>query len=73
MYGVGLLHDADRLQFPNVNYPPSVDDPPGFSIRYIWCAYADGPAGQINTMSKKRITPYRPIIAAPPGTYSCIR
>lgn len=56
-----------------MNYPPSVDDPPGFSIRYIWCAYADGPAGQINTMSKKRITPYRPIIAAPPGTYSCIR
>ncbi|KAI7887091.1 hypothetical protein K492DRAFT_139681 [Lichtheimia hyalospora FSU 10163] len=54
------------LKFPNVNYPPSVDDPPGFSIRYIWCAHADGPAGQINTMSKKCFTPYRPIIAAPP-------
>ncbi|KAF7721344.1 hypothetical protein EC973_004844 [Apophysomyces ossiformis] len=54
------------LKFPNVNYPPSVEDPPGFSIRYVWTAQIDGPGLQSGMRSKEYVTPYRPIIVATP-------
>ncbi|CAO3649124.1 unnamed protein product [Cunninghamella blakesleeana] len=52
------------LKFPNVNYPPSMEEPPGFGIRYIWSVHVDGPGLQSGLKSKEYITPYRPIIVA---------
>ncbi|KAI8979985.1 hypothetical protein BDB01DRAFT_251189 [Pilobolus umbonatus] len=52
------------LKFPNVNYPPSMEEPAGFSIRYIWSAQADGPGLQSGLKSREFITPYRPIIVS---------
>ncbi|KAI8390164.1 hypothetical protein BD560DRAFT_319674 [Blakeslea trispora] len=52
------------LKFPNVNYPPSTEEPAGFSVRYIWTAQVDGPALQSGLKSKEYITPYRPIIVS---------
>ncbi|RCH96192.1 hypothetical protein CU097_014659, partial [Rhizopus azygosporus] len=54
------------LKFPNVNFPPSSDDPPGFSIHYIWSAHLDGAASNPGIRSKDYVIPYRPIISAPP-------
>ncbi|KAG1442534.1 hypothetical protein G6F56_011024 [Rhizopus delemar] len=54
------------LKLPNVNFPPSTDDPVGFSIRYIWSSHLDGPAFNPGLRSKDYIIPYRPIISAPP-------
>ncbi|CAO3612809.1 unnamed protein product [Mucor hiemalis] len=54
------------LKFPNVNFPPSTDDPVGFSIHYIWSAHVDGPSFNPGLRSKEYIMPYRPIICAPP-------
>ncbi|KAI8991213.1 hypothetical protein BDF20DRAFT_843354 [Mycotypha africana] len=54
------------LKFPNVNFPPSIDDPVGFSIHYIWSAHIDGPGFYPGVRSKEYIMPYRPIICAPP-------
>ncbi|KAI8639013.1 hypothetical protein BD408DRAFT_350762 [Parasitella parasitica] len=54
------------LKFPNVNFPPSTDDPAGFSIRYIWSAHLDAPAFNPGIRSKEYIIPYRPIVCAPP-------
>ncbi|EPB88360.1 hypothetical protein HMPREF1544_04826 [Mucor circinelloides 1006PhL] len=56
------------LKFPNVNFPPSIDDPTGFSIRYIWTAYMDGPANHPGIRSKELVTPYRPLLVAPAET-----
>ncbi|KAI8090678.1 hypothetical protein BDF21DRAFT_411805 [Thamnidium elegans] len=61
------------LKFPNVNFPPSSDDPVGFYIHYIWSAHVDGPSFNPGIRSKEYIMPYRPIICAPPNkewTYS---
>ncbi|KAI8394119.1 uncharacterized protein BYT42DRAFT_609862 [Radiomyces spectabilis] len=55
------------LKFPNVNFPPSVDDLPGFWVRYIWTAYLDAPMHHPSHRSKDYVIPYRPIICAPPG------
>jgi hypothetical protein len=55
-----------HYQFPNVNFPPSTDDPVGFSIHYIWSAHLDGPAFSPGARSREYIMPYRPIICAPP-------
>ncbi|CAO3654225.1 unnamed protein product [Cunninghamella echinulata] len=52
------------LKFPNVNYPPSMEEPPGFGIRYIWSVHVDGPGLQSGLKSKEYITPYRPIIVS---------
>ncbi|KAK4515759.1 methionine-synthesizing 5- methyltetrahydropteroyltriglutamate--homocysteine methyltransferase [Mucor velutinosus] len=56
------------LKFPNVNFPPSIDDPTGFSIRYIWTAYMDGPANHPGIRSEELVTPYRPLLVAPAAT-----
>ncbi|KAG2201266.1 hypothetical protein INT47_006769 [Mucor saturninus] len=53
-------------QFPNVNYPPSMEEPKGFSIRYVWAAQVDGPALQSGIKSREYLTPYRPIIVSTP-------
>ncbi|KAI7903975.1 uncharacterized protein BX663DRAFT_505957 [Cokeromyces recurvatus] len=52
------------LKFPNVNYPPSMEEPAGFGIRFIWTAQADGPALQSGLKSREFITSYRPIIVS---------
>lgn len=50
-----------------MNFPPSTDDPVGFSIHYIWSAHIDGPSFHPTGLrSKEYILPYRPIICAPP-------
>ncbi|KAI9271092.1 hypothetical protein EDC94DRAFT_597097 [Helicostylum pulchrum] len=54
------------LKFPNVNYPPSMEEPKGFSIRYVWTAQVDGPALQSGVKSREYLTPYRPIIVSTP-------
>ncbi|KAI8644717.1 hypothetical protein BD408DRAFT_339928 [Parasitella parasitica] len=54
------------LKFPNVNYPPSMEEPKGFSIRYVWTAQVDGPALQSGLKSREYLTPYRPIIVSTP-------
>ncbi|CEP15356.1 hypothetical protein [Parasitella parasitica] len=56
------------LKFPNVNFPPSIDDPTGFSIHYIWTAYMDGPANHPGIRSEELVTPYRPLLVAPVET-----
>ncbi|CAO3662009.1 unnamed protein product [Umbelopsis ramanniana] len=53
------------LKFPNVNYPPSLEDPKGFCVRYVWTAQVDGPGLQSGLRSKEYLTPLRPIIVAP--------
>ncbi|KAI9258553.1 hypothetical protein BY458DRAFT_460380 [Sporodiniella umbellata] len=53
------------LKLPNVNFPPSTDDPVGFSMRYIWSAHLDGAGFNPGLRSKDYMIPYRPIIAAP--------
>ncbi|KAG2224772.1 hypothetical protein INT45_005296 [Circinella minor] len=55
------------LKFPNVNFPPSIDDPTGFSIHYIWSAHLDGAGFQPGLRSREYVLPYRPIICAPPS------
>ncbi|KAI9276649.1 hypothetical protein BDA99DRAFT_114905 [Phascolomyces articulosus] len=64
-FDVGRYEFPFVLKFPNVNYPPSIEDPPGFNVRYMWTAYMEGPGGQSGISSKCINTPYRPIIAAP--------
>ncbi|KAI9478887.1 MAG: hypothetical protein EXX96DRAFT_572585 [Benjaminiella poitrasii] len=54
------------LKFPNVNYPPSMEEPKGFSIRYVWTAQVDGPGLQSGLKSREYLTPYRPIIVSTP-------
>ncbi|OBZ84493.1 hypothetical protein A0J61_07455 [Choanephora cucurbitarum] len=54
------------LKFPNVNYPPSMEEPKGFSIRYVWTAQTDGPALHSGVKSREYLTPYRPIIVSTP-------
>ncbi|KAI9318092.1 hypothetical protein BX666DRAFT_1934709 [Dichotomocladium elegans] len=64
--GVGDHEFPFEMKFPNVNYPPSIADPPGFAVHYIWTAHVDGPAGQADLNSRKYITPYRPIVVSTP-------
>lgn len=53
------------LKFCNVNFPPSVNEPTGCSIQYLWTAHVDGAAFQPSLRSKQYSTPFRPIICAP--------
>ncbi|CDH60076.1 hypothetical protein RO3G_02051 [Lichtheimia corymbifera JMRC:FSU:9682] len=53
------------LKFCNVNFPPSVNEPAGCSIQYLWTAHVDGAAFQPSIRSKQYSTPFRPIICAP--------
>jgi hypothetical protein len=66
LYKIELLTQVS-IKFPNVNYPPSMEEPKGFSIRYSWTAQIDGPALQSGLKSREYLTPYRPIIVATPG------
>ncbi|KAI7899246.1 uncharacterized protein BX663DRAFT_478802 [Cokeromyces recurvatus] len=56
------------LKFPNVNFPPSTEDPAGFSIRYIWTAFLDGPAHHPGLQSPDLVTTFRPLLVAPINT-----
>lgn len=44
-----------------------MEEPKGFSIRYVWTAQVDGPALQSGIKSREYLTPYRPIIVSTPG------
>jgi hypothetical protein len=44
-----------------------MEEPKGFSIRYVWTAQVDGPALQSGIKSREFVTPYRPIIVSTPG------
>ncbi|ORZ26209.1 hypothetical protein BCR42DRAFT_486247 [Absidia repens] len=61
---IGHYEFPFALKFPNVNYPPSIEEPPGFGIRYIWTGQIDGPGLQSGLRSRDYITPYRPIIVS---------
>ncbi|KAI8874938.1 hypothetical protein K501DRAFT_264458, partial [Backusella circina FSU 941] len=62
----GIYEFPFASKFPNVNYPPSMEEPKGFSIRYAWTAQIDGPGLQSGLKSREYLTPYRPIIVATP-------
>lgn len=47
-----------------------MEEPKGFSIRYVWTALIDGPALQSGIKSREYVTPYRPIIVSTPGKSS---
>ncbi|KAI7867093.1 hypothetical protein BDF14DRAFT_1805468 [Spinellus fusiger] len=63
---VGYYEFPFALKFPNCNYPPSIEEPTGFSIRFVWSALIDGPGLQSGLRSKDYITPYRPILISTP-------
>ncbi|KAI9267341.1 hypothetical protein BY458DRAFT_490497 [Sporodiniella umbellata] len=50
------------LKFPNVNYPPSIEEPAGFHIRYIWTAQLIGAGLESGIKSSEYYTPYRPLL-----------
>ncbi|ORE07031.1 hypothetical protein BCV72DRAFT_227346 [Rhizopus microsporus var. microsporus] len=50
------------LKFPNVNYPPSTEEPKGFHIRYIWTAQLTGAGLESGIKSSEYYTPYRPLL-----------
>ncbi|KAI8053155.1 uncharacterized protein B0P05DRAFT_479744, partial [Gilbertella persicaria] len=62
----GVYEFPFALKFPNVNYPPSMEEPKGFGIRYVWTAQTDGPALHSGLKSREYLTPYRPIIVSTP-------
>lgn len=50
-----------------------MEEPKGFSIRYVWTAQVDGPALQSGIKSREYLTPYRPIIVSTPGNiFICV-
>lgn len=49
-----------------------MEEPKGFSIRYVWAAQVDGPALQSGIKSREYLTPYRPIIVSTPGNKKSI-
>ncbi|KAI8977580.1 hypothetical protein BDF20DRAFT_875619 [Mycotypha africana] len=53
------------MKFPNVNFPPSLENPTGFSVRYLWTAYLDGAANHPGARSAEVSTIYRPLLCAP--------
>ncbi|KAI9021019.1 hypothetical protein CLU79DRAFT_703359 [Phycomyces nitens] len=54
------------LKFPNCNYPPTIEEPSGFHIRFIWSAQIDGPGLESGLKSKDYVTPYRPVLISTP-------
>jgi hypothetical protein len=46
-----------------------MEEPKGFSIRYVWTAQVDGPALQSGIKSREYLTPYRPIIVSTPSKF----
>ncbi|KAL0095098.1 hypothetical protein J3Q64DRAFT_1859886 [Phycomyces blakesleeanus] len=54
------------LKFPNCNYPPSIEEPAGFHIRFIWSTQIDGPGLESSLKSKDYVTPYRPVLISTP-------
>lgn len=48
-----------------------MEEPKGFSIRYVWTAQVDGPALQSGLKSREYLTPYRPIIVSTPSKIFC--
>lgn len=55
------------LKFPNVNYPPSTEEPKGFHIRYIWTAQLTGAGLESGIKSSEYYTPYRPLLVCAKG------
>ncbi|RHZ69741.1 hypothetical protein Glove_279g15 [Diversispora epigaea] len=53
------------LKLPPVNFPPSVEGPKGFSIRYVWQPVIEGTGGPLDE-GPEVVTPFVPIWFAPP-------
>ncbi|RIB12726.1 hypothetical protein C2G38_2249322 [Gigaspora rosea] len=53
------------LKLPAVNFPPSIEGPKGFSIRYVWQPVIEGAGGTL-TEGPEVVTPFIPIYFAPP-------
>ncbi|RGB31622.1 hypothetical protein C1646_708579 [Rhizophagus diaphanus] len=53
------------LKLPPVNFPPSVEGPKGFSIRYIWQPVIEGAGGSL-IEGPEVVTPFIPVSFAPP-------
>ncbi|CAJ0631003.1 9896_t:CDS:2 [Entrophospora sp. SA101] len=68
--GVFKKRRLDSL--PPVNFPPSIEGPRGFSIRYIWKPVIEGVDGNI-IEGPEIVTPFTPISFAPPNQEWCFR
>lgn len=50
-----------------MNYPPSIEEPKGFHIRYIWTAQLIGAGLESGIKSSEYYTPYRPLLVCAKG------
>ncbi|KAI7868927.1 hypothetical protein BDF14DRAFT_1742189 [Spinellus fusiger] len=60
-----LWGESSGVKIPNVNFPPSVEAPSGFAVRYFWTARLMGPASSPDIASKEYTVPYCPTLCAP--------
>ncbi|CAJ0906394.1 2120_t:CDS:2 [Entrophospora sp. SA101] len=68
----GIYRSEFALKLPPVNFPPSIEGPRGFSIRYIWKPVIEGVDGNI-IEGPEIVTPFTPISFAPPNQEWCFR
>nr|CAG8576556.1 10675_t:CDS:2 [Entrophospora candida] len=68
----GIYRSEFALKLPPVNFPPSIEGPRGFSIRYIWKPVIEGADGNI-IEGPEIVTPFTPISFAPPNQEWCFR
>jgi len=61
----GIYKFEFAVKLPPVNFPPSIEGPKGFSIRYVWTPVIEG-AGGSPIEGPEVITPFVPISFAPP-------
>ncbi|CAG8583945.1 175_t:CDS:2 [Diversispora eburnea] len=61
----GVYKYEFALKLPPVNFPPSVEGPKGFSIRYVWQPVIEGTGGPLDE-GPEVVTPFVPIWFAPP-------
>ncbi|CAG8779362.1 27484_t:CDS:2, partial [Racocetra persica] len=62
----GVYRFEFALKLPAINFPPSIEGPKGFSIRYVWQAVIEG-AGGTFIEGPEVVTPFVPIYFAPPA------
>ncbi|CAG8547136.1 16554_t:CDS:2, partial [Cetraspora pellucida] len=62
----GVYRFEFALKLPAINFPPSIEGPKGFSIRYVWQAVIEG-AGGTFIEGPEVVTPLIPIYFAPPA------
>ncbi|CAG8452549.1 10015_t:CDS:2 [Acaulospora morrowiae] len=62
----GIYRFDFALKLPAVNFPPSIEGPKGFSIRYIWQPIIEGSGGPL-VEGPEVVTLFIPISFAPPA------